>query len=626
MDVKSNSRDGLFERTGQIIYGDRFIGRNYEINEIRKFVVDNRANVAIVGMPRIGKSSLAWQALMSCKEMLISDHKLIPVYIDVSAINSKELFFARMVSKVVRELSKVKHENQDEEWKSNLEHLNHMARCIESDDLASLNNNFYDFFEDFYQLTSYQIVYILDEFDKAQNIFDASDFLLLRETAYIPETNLSYVTISRKSIKEIETKDKQNLSNFHGTFNKYIHLNVFSSEDMDSYWKRIESRITFTNAEKENIVYIAGRHPLFLDLCCLQTTSTPGVSIIGSANLREKLYDEFDQIIDMLDEKGLLSTTKQVIIGPPQNIDKQKIDKLLDFGFLNIVKAGKKASLLSTTCNNLEEDSYILFSDYFTQLFYFKFFLDIDYWPQWNKTENKLREIVEIFLEGRYGKNWMNIIEQENSSDSDWMERWKILLERFAKNKKIFFQSTISSPVIVAETGEIYYQFIKKYWTIWFSQIFTPIKENELVFSHSTISISNRSWEEIFGFLMKVRRPFAHTNTYILSKEDEVVAKGYCELVLNKIAKWEESGMRPPQIDAQNTFLVGNINSDKNRVLTSYSPPYIIDRDNGFLSGYSPNLYPYATGQKVKFELYETVNPKTGLPFSFAINVRPYDA
>ena len=125
---------------------------------------------------------------------------------------------------------------------------------------------------------------------------------------------------------------------------------------------------------------------------------------------------------------------------------------------------------------------------------------------------------------------------------------------------------------------------------------------------------------------MKVRRPFAHTNTYILSKEDEVVAKGYCELVLNKIAKWEESGMRPPQIDAQNTFLVGNINSDKNRVLTSSSPPYIIDRDNGFLSGYSPNLYTYATGQKVKFELYETVNPKTGLPFSFAINVRPYDA
>ena len=65
MDVKSISRNSLFERTGQIIYGDRFIGRNYEINEIRKFVVDNRANVAIVGMPRIGKSSLAWQALMS---------------------------------------------------------------------------------------------------------------------------------------------------------------------------------------------------------------------------------------------------------------------------------------------------------------------------------------------------------------------------------------------------------------------------------------------------------------------------------------------------------------------------------------------------------------------------------
>lgn len=626
MDVKSISRNSLFERTGQIIYGDRFIGRNYEINEIRKFVVDNRANIAIVGMPRIGKSSLAWQALMSCKETLVRDHKLIPVYIDVSTINSKRLFFSRMVSKVIRELSKINQENQDKEWISNLEHLNDMARCVENDDLVSINNDFYDFFEDFYQLTSYQIVYILDEFDKAQNIFDASDFLLLRETAYIPETNLSYVTISRKSIKEIETKDKQNLSNFHGTFNKYIHLNVFSSEDMVSYWKRLESQLTFTNIEKENIIYIAGYHPLFLDLCCLQTVSTPNAPIIGSANLREKLYDEFDQIIDMLDEKVLLATTKQVVIGPPQSIDKRKVDKLLDFGFLNVVKAGKKASLLSITCSDPDEDSYILFSDYFTQLFYFKFFLDIDYWPQWNKTENKLREIVEIFLEERYGKNWVIIIEQENISDPDWIDRWKVLMERFAKNKRIYFQSTISSPVIVAETGEIYYQFIKKYWNVWFSQIFTPIKDNELVFSNSTISISNRSWEEIFGFLMKVRRPFAHTNTYILSKEDEVVAKGYCDLVLKKIAKWEESGIRPQKIASQNTSLVGTINSDKNRVLTSSSCAYIIDRKNGFSSGYSPDIYTYTTREKVKFELYETINPRTGLPFSFAVNVRPYNA
>ena len=125
---------------------------------------------------------------------------------------------------------------------------------------------------------------------------------------------------------------------------------------------------------------------------------------------------------------------------------------------------------------------------------------------------------------------------------------------------------------------------------------------------------------------MKVRRPFAHTNTYILSKEDEVVAKGYCELVLNKIAKWEDSGMRPSPIANQNTSLVGTINSDRNRILTTSSPAYIIDRVNGFLSGYSPDVYSYTTGEKVKFDLYETVNPRTGLPFSFAVNVRPYNA
>lgn len=626
MDAKSITRNSLFERTGQIVFGDRFVGRKYEIEEIRKHALDNRANVAIIGMPRVGKSSLAWESLMSIKEKLIKERKIIPIYIDVSTIVNKSVFFGKMTSKAVREIKKIYHTNNNEISIKDfdIEHLSEMSNSVEKDGEEYLNNTFYDFYEDFYQVTGYQLVYILDEFDKAQKIFDAPDFLLLRETAYTPETNLSYVTISRKSIKEIETKDKQNLSNFHGTFNKYIHLNVFTDEDLSLYWKRIASALEITDANIHNIEYIAGKHPLFLDLCCIHLLSEPNIPLIEQANLREKLYDEFNQIIEMLNDKGLSNTVKQAVIGPPQNINKQDIDKLIDFGFLKIVSAQSKASLLSLTCVNKGDNAYVLFSDYFTLLYYFRYFLESDYWPQWGITENKIRYIVEEFLKARFGNNWIEKIAIDNISDSEWTSRWNTLLNRFSKNKKIFFNSSINSPITVAETGELYFQFIKRYWDLWFSKVFTPIKDNELLFSNSVISSSSRSWEEIFGFLMKIRRPFAHTNTFILSKEDEVIAKSYCEIILNKIALWEEDKQFPEFLNLESKISKhGKINYDKTKIICENHPAYIIDRNNGFALGFTTIDYNYQTNEEVLFDLRETINPKTKEPFSFAINIRP---
>lgn len=626
MDAKSIARNSLFERTGQIIFGDRFVGRKYEIEEIRKHVLDNRANVAIVGMPRVGKSSLAWESLMSIKDSLIKERKIIPIYIDVSTIANKSAFFAKMTSKAMKEIRKLHCTKNNEILipEEDIAYLLEMSKSVETEGEECLNNMFYDFYEDFYQITKCQLVYILDEFDKTQKIFEAPDFLLLRETAYTPETNLSYVTISRKSIKEIETKDKQNLSNFHGTFNKYIHLNVFTNQDLALYWNRITSVLDFSEDDISNIEYIAGNHPLFLDLCCIHLLSNSNIPLTEHANLREKLYDEFNQIVEMLNDKGLSNTAKQAVIGPPQSIDKQDIDKLLDFGFLKIVTSQTKANLLSLTCANKDENAYVLFSDYFTLLYYFKYFLDSDYWPQWGITENKIRYIVEEFLKARFGNNWIEKVAIDNVADSDWTSRWNTLLDRYSKNKRMFFNGSINSPITVAETGELYYQFIKRYWDLWFSKVFTPVKDDELLFSNSVISSSSHSWEEIFGFLMKIRRPFAHTNTFILGKEDEVIAKGYCELVLNKIAFWEENKHLPKYIEIEDENpMCGKINHDKTKIFCDSHPAYIIDKNNGFALGFTTSDYNYQANDEVLFDLRKTTNPRTGAPFSLAINVRP---
>lgn len=67
--------------------------------------------------------------------------------------------------------------------------------------------------------------------------------------------------------------------------------------------------------------------------------------------------------------------------------------------------------------------------------------------------------------------------------------------------------------------------------------------------------------------------------------------------------------------------LRGRINIEQNKIL--FSGNYIIDKNKGFEKNYSPKEYKYIENEEVLFELRNTINPKNGQPFSFAINVRP---
>lgn len=65
----------------------------------------------------------------------------------------------------------------------------------------------------------------------------------------------------------------------------------------------------------------------------------------------------------------------------------------------------------------------------------------------------------------------------------------------------------------------------------------------------------------------------------------------------------------------------GKINKERTKI--SFSTKYIVDRTNGFKENSSPQEYDFKDNEEVLFELRKTINPKTGQPFSFAINVRP---
>lgn len=75
--------------------------------------------------------------------------------------------------------------------------------------------------------------------------------------------------------------------------------------------------------------------------------------------------------------------------------------------------------------------------------------------------------------------------------------------------------------------------------------------------------------------------------------------------------------------EKQTEVLRGRINVDRTKI--TLNNKYIIDRNKGFKEGCSPNEYNYKDKEDVLFELRKKTNPKTGLPFAFATNVRPAD-
>ncbi len=104
MVIKTLNTQNPFSDYGQLIKGKRFAGRKLEMQAIRNRVVgDSFGNIAVMGMPRIGKSSLVWNALMPIKDEQISNGNII-IIIYVGEFSTSIDFFKQLVNKVVEEL------------------------------------------------------------------------------------------------------------------------------------------------------------------------------------------------------------------------------------------------------------------------------------------------------------------------------------------------------------------------------------------------------------------------------------------------------------------------------------------------------------------------------------------
>jgi AAA+ ATPase superfamily predicted ATPase len=508
---------------GGIVYDQRFIGRTKEIRQIVQRVMgETYGNLAIMGLPRIGKSSLAWQAIMTKREDLLKN-KTLPIFFQVGSCDSSETFYRELVSYVHDELEFICEDDRYEKFSSRI-----IKDLQDSDDKSVIIPLVQKYFKLVKRL-GYKVIYILDEFDSVQAIFSVSDFQTLRELSTKPDTKICIVTCSRKTIQEIESKDGA-ISNFYGTFSE-IRLGMFSDTDMQEYWDRISADYKLSQEYKEYIQFCIGSHPYLLDMC--NDYSFRNCNFFTNINevedIRIQLWHQFRTIQDTLSHEGLLDKAIQLVLGPAYNVKKLEEERLLKYQFIKKVDNEEKINVLGRlTGSSADERSqtYMCFSDYFTIYFDRQHWESVDYWPLWTATEKAIRRIIKTYVKRQFSEDWETELYAKYGNSTNWANQFNSVKGVRERERKTFPSASLNL-IDYTMSREMYNVFMAPAWNDWFQKIFVGNKKD---------------WAAKFNFLAEIRNPMAHNNREFISNEQITLATQYCEEINRTIEEWEAKG------------------------------------------------------------------------------------
>lgn len=516
--------------TEQVV-GDDFVGRKSVLAEMHRYVVyQNRiCNYHVVGLPRIGKSSL----LKAFKEMVLHNHyNLDLIVIDISldkCENSEEMWktIGHSLRKELKRMfnSSKKYAVFEEELEFeginddnvDYEYVCSVAKCM--------------------KLAGFFGLILIDEFDNFSTIANKATVGNFRTLVTDADYGIRAVIASRRMVerieKEVEGAVNDNVSTLAPIFINGCKLMMFNKEDMNDYWSSISKKIGCNISEKyiQEVQYYVGSHPSLLNLLngsywaekeshdYFWDKST-GLEI--SIKLVNKLHDAFDWNVwrDMM-KWQLLRSLILSTWGPDEEIPNDDMSELERYGIIN------KDQILTEPDGPIR----IAISRYFTEWMNLKRYI-LPFGDEWSKAEGNMRKIVKCFCDDVYQGDETKMIkdlETKNIKSFDKDEdprftakgRFSAMRTKMAKyiNK---YPDMSSSLIDYSEPSDLPEIFFKREWH-WFGQIYGNTWED--------------NWRKKFYTINEVRNIKAHNNPGIPQARIEL-AKKYCHEVNERIESY----------------------------------------------------------------------------------------
>ncbi len=97
-----------FSDYGKIVRGERFIGRKQIINAVESRIIrpTNPGNLAIIGVHRIGKSSLVYKTIVEQRNKLINKG-ILPIWKGLSSYDDSLEFFYSLIDEFIGEMEEL---------------------------------------------------------------------------------------------------------------------------------------------------------------------------------------------------------------------------------------------------------------------------------------------------------------------------------------------------------------------------------------------------------------------------------------------------------------------------------------------------------------------------------------
>lgn len=482
---------------GKIVRGERFIGRKNIINVIESRIVrpTNPANLAIIGVHRIGKSSLAYKTIIEQKDKFTSQ-RILPIWMNLSSYDQSRHFFRSLVDECVNEM----------------EDLNWLTAEIQraADRVFGIEdpwNQIRRFFKKT-QEAGYGTLFILDEFDHARHLFEGETaFQCLRELADYPDYRLSLVLTSRRNVRDIE-RVAGSSSPFHNIF-QVQRLAMFNDEDLEIYFSLFSSTgIQITDGDQERILFYCGAHPYLLEMLGWEIVErfrqNEQVDVDKAANaVLHSIFEHYDDMIRLLREDETLNKLLQILFGPVIDVKQADATELQNYGLIKPTENG----------------TYVAYSEHFHD--YLKLHersteFATDLWPIWRDTEKALREVITTTMFKVHGNQWIEKLEAERPNLQSIFNECRKAQQKEARSYGYRASQNLIDFTYPADLFAIICA--KGLWKLYF----------EPIFGHNP-----NYWEHRKQLLTKCRNPLAHNRSEVLQDHELKTVEAYCQEILS---------------------------------------------------------------------------------------------
>jgi hypothetical protein len=509
------------------VEGDDFVGRKSVLAEMHRDVVypNKISNYHVVGLPRIGKSSL----LKAFREKVRQNHynlDLVVIYISLDKCENSEAMWREIGKELRIELRrKLSSSNKYAAFEEELEFEGINENNIDYDYVCSVAKCM--------KVVGFFGLVLIDEFDKFSTIASKATVGNFRTLITSSDYGIRAVIASRRMVerieREIEGAVNADVSTLAPIFINGCKLKMFNEEDMTDYWATIGKKIGRTISEKyiQEVQYYVGNHPCLLNLLngCYWAEhesknyiSNDSTSLNLNNELLNKLHDAFDWAVwrDMK-KWQLLRSLILSTWGPDENIPNEELSELDRYGVIS------KNQILTEPDGPIR----IAISRYFTEWMNLKRYI-LPFGDEWSKAEGNMRKIVKCFCDDMYQGDEAKMIQHLETKNANGIEihanprftargRFTAMRDKMIKNRNKYPNMSLSL-IDYSDPSDLPEIFFKREWH-WFVQVFGNTWND---------------WDEKFSTINEVRNIKLHNNPGIPQTRIEL-AKKYCHEVNERI-------------------------------------------------------------------------------------------